>query len=163
MVRAAERLAPAENPARVIYGIIAIAALLAAESGLHETYLDTIASAAIAASLFWFAHAYAELLARRLELQEHLSVGAIWRALAHESAILRGAIVPLAVLVVGWIVGAEQQTAVTAALWAAVASLVLFEIVAGLRVHASARELALEGCAGAAMGVAIIALKIVLH
>jgi hypothetical protein len=162
-VRAAERLVPAENPARVIYGIIAIAALLAAESGLHETYLDTIASAAITATLFWFAHAYAELLARRLELQEHLSVGAIRRALAHESAILRGAMVPLTVLVVGWIVGAQQQTAVTAALWAAVASLILFELVAGLRVHASARELVLEGGAGAAIGVAIIALKIVLH
>jgi TM2 domain-containing membrane protein YozV len=162
-VRAAERLVPAENPARVIYGVIAIAALLAAESGLHETYLDTIASAAIAAALFWFAHAYAELLARRLELEEQLSVGAIWRALAHESAILRGAMVPLAALVVGWIVGAQQQTAVTAALWTAVASLILFELVAGLRVHAGARELVLEGCAGAAMGVAIIALKIVLH
>jgi hypothetical protein len=162
-VRTADRLVPAENPARVIYGIIAIAALLAAESGLHESYLDTIASAAIAATLFWFAHAYAELLARRLELQEHLSVGAILRALAHESAILRGAMVPLAALVVGWIVGAQQQTAVTAALWVAVASLILFELVAGLRVRAGARELVLEGCAGAAMGVAVIALKIVLH
>ena len=155
---------PGENPARVIYGIIAIAALLAAESGLHETYLDTIASAAIAAALFWFAHAYAELLARRLELEERLSLGAIWRSLAHESAILRGAMVPLAALVVCWIVGAPQQTAVTAALWIAVASLILFEQpIAGLRVHASARELVLEGCVGAAMGVAIIALKIVLH
>lgn len=162
-MRAAERLTPAENPARVIYGIIAIAALLAAESGLHETYLDTIASAAIAAALFWFAHAYAELLARRLDLEERLTVGALTRALAHESAILRGAMVPLAVLIVGWIAGAQQQTAVTAALWSAVASLVLFEVVAGLRARASARELVLEGCAGAAMGVAIIALKIVLH
>jgi hypothetical protein len=154
---------PAENPARVIYGIIAIAALLAAESSLHETYLDTIASGAIAAALFWFAHAYAELLARRLELEEHLSIGAIRRALAHEAAILRGAAVPLAALVVAWIVGAQQQTAVTAALWVAVASLILFELVAGLRVRASARELVLEGCAGATMGVAVIALKIVLH
>jgi hypothetical protein len=162
-VRAADRLVPAENPARVIYGIIAIAALLAAESGLHETYLDTVASAAIAATLYWFAHAYAELLARRLALEERFSPGALGRALAQESAILRGAMVPLAVLVVGWIVGAQQQTAVTAALWSAVASLILFELVAGLRVHASGRELVLEGCAGAAMGVAIIALKIVLH
>lgn len=162
-MRAAERLTPAENPARVIYGIIAIAALLAAESGLHETYLDTIASAAIAAGLFWFAHAYAELLARRLDLEERLTAGALGRALAHESAILRGAMVPLAVLAVGWIAGAQQQTAVTAALWSSVASLVLFEVVAGLRAHASARELLLEGCVGAAMGAAIIALKIVLH
>ena len=71
--------------------------------------------------------------------------------------------VPLAVLVVGWIVGVQQQTAVTAALWSAIASLILFELVAGLRAHASARELALEVCVGAAMGVAIVALKIVLH
>jgi TM2 domain-containing membrane protein YozV len=162
-VRAAERLVPEENPSRVIYGIIAIAALLAAESGLHETYLDTVASAAIAAVLYWFAHAYAELLGLRLALHERLTVGALGRALAHEAAILRGALVPLAVLAVGWIVGAQQQTAVTAALWSAIASLLVFELIAGLRAHASARELAFEGCIGAAMGVAIIALKIVLH
>ncbi len=147
----------------MIYGIVAIAALLAAESGFHETYLDTVASAAIAAALYWLAHAYAELLGRRLALRERLTVGALGRALADEAAILRGAMVPLAVLAVGWIVGVEQQTAVTAALWSAIASLLVFELVAGLRAHASARELVLEVCVGAAMGVAIIALKIVLH
>jgi hypothetical protein len=162
-VRAAERLVPEENPSRVIYGIIAIAALLAAESGLHETYLDTVASAAIATALYWFAHAYTELLGRRLALQERLTVGALARALGHEAAIIRGATLPLAVLAVGWITGVQQQTAVTAALWSAIASLVAFELIAGLRANASARELALEGCVGAAMGVAILALKIVLH
>jgi hypothetical protein len=162
-VRAAERLVPEENPSRVIYGITAIAALLAAESGFHETYLDTVASAAIAAALYWLAHAYAELLGRRLVLRERLTVGALGRALAHEAAILRGAMVPLAVLAAGWIVGAQQQTAVTAALWSAIASLVVFELAAGLRAHLTPRELALEACVGAAMGVAIIALKIVLH
>ncbi|MCW3020096.1 MAG: hypothetical protein JWN10_2404, partial [Solirubrobacterales bacterium] len=162
-VRAAERLVPEENPSQVIYGIIVIAALLAAESGFHETYLDTVASAAIATTLYWFAHAYAELLGLRLGLQERLTVGALARALAREAAIVRGAMLPLAVLAVGWIVGAQQQTAVTAALWSAIASLVVFELIAGVRAHASARELAFEGCVGAAMGVAILALKIVLH
>lgn len=147
----------------MIYGIVATAALLAAESGFHESYLDTVASAAIAAALYWLAHAYAELLGLRLALRERLTVGALGRALAHEAAILRGAMVPLAVLAVGWIIGAQQQAAVTAALWSAIASLIVFELVAGLRAHASARELALEACVGATMGAAIIALKIVLH
>ncbi len=147
----------------MIYGITAIAALLAAESGLHETYLDTVASAAIAAALYWLAHAYAELLGRRLARRERLTVGALGRALVHEAAILRGAMVPLAVLAVGWIVGLQPQTAVTAALWSAIASLVVFELIAGLGAHSSARELGLEVCVGAAMGAAIIALKIVLH
>jgi hypothetical protein len=162
-VRAAERLAPEENPSQVIYGIIVIAALLAAESGLHETYLDTVASAAIATALYWFAHAYAELLGRRLASKERLTVGALARALAEEWAIVRGAALPLAVLAIGWATGVALQSAVTAALWSAIASLVAFELIAGVRARASARELVLEGCVGAAMGVAILALKIVLH
>jgi hypothetical protein len=37
-----------ENPGSVIYGVIVIGALLAAERGRHETYLDTVGSAVIA-------------------------------------------------------------------------------------------------------------------
>lgn len=162
-MRAAERLIPEENPSGVIYGIIVIAALLAAESGRHETYLDTVASAAIAAALYWLAHAYAALLGRRLALQQRLTAGALARALVHDWSIVRGATLPLLVLAIAWITGAAQQTAVTAALWSAIASLVVFELVAGVRARASARELAFEACVGAAMGVAILALKIVLH
>jgi hypothetical protein len=163
LARAADRIGLAENPSGVVYGIIVIGALLAAESGRHETYLDTVASAAIAAALYWFAHAYANVLGSRLANQEHLSARALMGALGHDWAIVQGAALPLAALAIGWIAGVAQQTAVTAALWSTVASLVAFELIAGVRAHASARELALEGCAGAAMGVAILALKIVLH
>jgi hypothetical protein len=163
LARAAERIVPAENPSGVVYGIIVIGALLAAESGRHETYLDTVASAAIAAALYWFAHSYAEVLGSRLTSHERLSARALMRALGRDWAIVEGAALPLAALAIGWIAGTALQTAVTAALWSAVASLVAFELIAGVRSHASARELALEGCAGAAMGIAILALKIVLH
>jgi hypothetical protein len=163
LARAADRIVPAENPSGVVYGIIVIGALLAAESGRHETYLDTLASAAIAAMLYWFAHAYAEVLGRRLTRHEHLSARTLARTLARDWAIVEGAALPLAALTIGWIAGAHQQTAVTAALWSAIASLVAFELIAGIRSRASPRELALEGGAGAAMGIAILALKIVLH
>ena len=154
---------PGENPSGVVYGIIVIGALLAAESGRHETYLDTIASAAIAAALYWLAHAYAELLGRRLALHERLTARALGRALADDWAIMRGAALPLAVLAIAWAAGVAQQTGVTAALWSTIASLVAFELIAGIRSQASPRELALEGAVGAAMGIAILALKIVLH
>jgi hypothetical protein len=140
LARAADRIVPAENPSGVVYGIIVIGALLAAESGRHETYLDTLASAAIAAMLYWFAHAYAEVLGRRLTRHEHLSARTLARTLARDWAIVEGAALPLAI-----------------------ASLVAFELIAGIRSRASPRELALEGGAGAAMGIAILALKIVLH
>ncbi len=163
LARVAKRIVPEENPTGVVYGIIVIGALLAAESGRHETYLDTIASAAIAAALYWLAHAYAEVLGQRLVQHERLTAGSLGRALAHDWAIVRGAALPLAVLVIAWAAGAAQQTAVAAALWSTIVSLVAFELIAGIRARASPRELALEGAVGAAMGVAILALKIVLH
>jgi TM2 domain-containing membrane protein YozV len=162
-VRVADRLVSEENPSRLIYGIIVIAALLAAESGHHESYLDTVVSAVITTALYWFAHSYAELLGERLALQERLTWANLAGALAREAAIVRGAAVPLAALVIAWVTGATQQTGVTAALWSAIASLVAFELIAGVHSRLGVRDLVLEGCAGAAMGVAILALKIILH
>jgi hypothetical protein len=161
--RAADRVVPDDNPAGVIYGIIVIAALLAAESGQHDGYLDTLASAVIATALYWLAHAYAELLGNRLAQQQPLTAAALARALRSDWAIVRGATLPLAALLIGWAAGAAQSTAVSAALYSAIASLVAFELIAGLRAHANPRQLAFDGAVGAAMGVAIIALKIVLH
>jgi len=140
-----------------------IGALLAAESGRHETYLGTIGSAAIATALYWLAHAYASVLGRRLATHEHLSAGALLRALGHDWALVRGAAVPLVALAICWFAGATQQTAVNVALWSTVASLVAFELIAGLRSRATPGELALEVSVGVAMGMAILALKIVLH
>jgi len=161
--RAAAWVMPGENPSGVVYGVIVIGALLAAESGRHETYLDTVASAVIAASLYWLAHAYATVLGRRLSGRERLTSNSLWRALVHDWALIRGAAIPLLVLLIAWATGAAQQTAVNAALWSAVASLVGFELLAGLRSRASAGELALEVGVGALMGLGILALRIVLH
>jgi len=161
--RAIDWVAPDENPAGAIYGVIVIGALLAAESGSHESYLDTVGSALIAACLYWFAHAYASLLGRRLTTQERLTAGGLWGSLSHDWALVRGATIPLLALVCGWLTGAAQQTSVTAALWTCVATLIALELVAGVRSRASTGELALQTGAGAAMGLAILALKVLLH
>ncbi len=147
----------------MIYGVIVIGALLAAESGRHETYLDTVASTAIAAALYWLAHAYASVLGRRLSLHERLTATALLRALGHDWALVRGAAIPLVALLVAWASGASQQTAVTVALWSAVTSIVVFELIAGVRSRAAPAELVLELGVGVAMGMGILALKIVLH
>jgi hypothetical protein len=161
--RAANWLVPEANPSGAVYGAIVIGALLAAESGEHETFLDTAASAAIATALYWLAHGYATMLGRRLSDHERLTAGALVRALAHDWALVRGAAIPLLALLIAWAAGASQQTAVTAALWSTVASLIVFELIAGLRSRASAGELVLELSVGVTMGVAILALKVVLH
>jgi hypothetical protein len=140
-----------------------IAALLAAESGLHDSYLDTLASAVIAVAVYWLAHAYADVLGRRLSVHERLTARALVRALGRESAILRGAALPLLVLVLAWAAGATQQTGINAALWSAIASLFAIELIAGIRSQATPGELALDVAVGTAMAVAIIALKVILQ
>jgi hypothetical protein len=142
---------------------VVVGALLAAESGSHESFADTLGSAVIALAVYWLAHAYSDVLGRRLLAPGRLTVGLLWRALKHEWAIVEGAAIPLIALVVAWAAGATQETAVTVALWSAVASLILFELVAGIRSRATPSELALDVGVGMAMGLAIIALKVVLH
>ncbi len=154
---------PAKNPARVVYGIITVGALMAAESGHHESYADLVVSAFIATGLYWLLHAYSSVLGYRLATAEPLTAAALWHALLDEWAIVRGAAIPLLALLIAWAAGASQETGVTVALWSVVVSLVAFELIAGLRSRSSARELALEVGVGIAMGVAILALRALLH
>lgn len=156
-------LLPSENMSGAIYGMIAIGALLAAESGLRDTYLETIASAMLALALYWLAHAYADLLGQRLQTRERLTVSALGRNLLHDWAIMRGGVVPLLVLLACWTAGATQETAVTVDLWVTAGSLLTFELLAGLRARASPAELLLEGCVGAAMGIGVLTLRVILH
>jgi len=156
-------IVPDANPAGAVYGLVTIGALLAAESDRRESYAEAVASTALAVLLYWFAHAYSDLLGRRLSQREPLTAHALGWAFVRDWAIVRGAGVPLAALVFCWALGAPQTTAVSVALWTSVACIVAFEMLAGLRSRARPLELVLDGCAGAAMGMAIIALRVLLH
>jgi hypothetical protein len=147
----------------VVYGTILIGALLAAESGTHDGYPDLVGSTVLVLGVYWLAHSYSTILGRRLSYQEHLTPGALARALGHEWSIVRGASIPLLALLVAWAAGASETTGVDAAVWAAVACLVIFELLAGLRARSTPREFALEGAVGAVMGLAILALKSLVH
>jgi hypothetical protein len=161
--RLARWLLPGSNPAGAIYGQIAIGALLAAESGLHDTYLETDGSALLAIALYWLAHSYAHLLGRRLAARRRLTAAALGRALLEDWAIVRGAVAPLLALTVCWAAGASQRTGVSVALWTTAGSLLVYELIAGLRARARPAELVLEGCVGAAMGVGVLVLRVILQ
>ncbi len=162
-VRALDWALPGENPTGAVYGTITLGALLAAEDGLHDTYLETVGSVAVALVLYWLAHSYAELLGQRLATGGRLTARALGQALARDWAIVRGTSAPLLALLAAWAVSASQETAVTVALWTCAATLVAFELLAGLRARAQSGELALEVCVGAAMGMGVIALRAILH
>jgi hypothetical protein len=154
---------PERNPARVVYGVIAIGALLAAESGLHETHADAIASAAVTATLYWLAHSYADLLGRRLANAEPLTAIALGHALVREWAVVRGAAIPLVAMIIAWAAGASPETGVTIGLWSAIGGLFVLEVVAGVRARSTRRELVLETFVGSVMALGIVFLKTLLH
>jgi hypothetical protein len=118
--RALEWILPGERADRVIYGVILVGALLAAEDGVRETYLDSVLSALIATAIYWLAHSYAALLGRRLSTGDHLTLATLWRGLAKEATLLKGAALPVLVLLICWASGAREPSAVDAALWSSV-------------------------------------------
>jgi hypothetical protein len=130
---------------------------------MHDGYPDLIGSTALALGIYWLAHSYSTALGRRLSDEEHLTMGALARALGHDWSIVWGASIPLLTLLIAWAAGASETTGVNAAVWAAVACLIVFELLAGLRARSTPREFALEGGVGVVMGLAIFALKSLAH
>jgi membrane protein YqaA with SNARE-associated domain len=161
--RAIDWTQPDDNPAGVVFGLTTIGMLLAAESGLHETYLQAIGSSIVAMLLYWLAHAYANLLGRRLQTGERLTATALAQTFIHDWAIVRGAGVPLLALLIAWASGASLSSAISVGIWTSVASLIAFELLAGVRAKASTGELLLEASIGATMGLAIVVLRVILH
>jgi hypothetical protein len=156
-------LISSENPSGTIYGLLAIGALLAAESGRHETHVDTLLSGFIAALGYWLLHSYATVLGERLRGATRLDLRTLASTLSHDRALLRGAAIPLLAIVVAWIAGADQELGVRVALWTTIACIFLFELLAGLRSGAAAHEVALEASIGLLLGLSLLALRLVLH
>jgi len=156
-------LEPEENPAGVVYGTIAVGAVLATESTVRETFRETIAATVVTLVLYWLAHTYALVVGMRVQADRSLSVGGILRALAHEWAIVKGATIPVVVLFGCWAGGVSLRTAVTAGLWASAASLASFEVVAAVRSGRRSRRIYLEAIFGTALGGGLLLLHASLH
>ncbi len=162
-LRAARWLGPDVNPAGVIYGVLTVGTLLAAESTRRETYGAVIGSSALALTLYWIAETYARHLGNRLERPSEWTPAQIVAALGHEAALLKGAALPVLTTVIARAVGANLETGVTAALWTAGIELMALEVTAGLRRRLPLREMVIETVVGACLGGGILGLRVLLH
>jgi hypothetical protein len=151
------------NPAGAVYGAITVGALLAAESPRRETYVETVAAVLVAVTLYWLAHAYAALLGRRVQAGHRLTGPALRDSLLHEFPILAGAVLPLAALLIGWLGGASLSDSAVIAVWTSAATIVAIEVAAGVRARLATLQLIGQTFVGAAFGLAIILLRVILH
>jgi hypothetical protein len=152
-----------DNPAGLVYGTILIATLLSAEYSRRESYVTTVGAVLIALALYWLALAYSEFTGRRLKEGEHFTFAAFARAAKHENSVLMGAAVPLAVIVVFWILGGTLGTAVEVGVYTAAGMIVLFELLTAYWSEAGGREILGHTVVGVVMGLLIITLRVVLH
>jgi hypothetical protein len=151
------------NLAAAIYGLLAVSALLAAETPGRETYGETAGAVALACVAYWLARGYGDFVSRRVREGEPLSVRGFAQTMLREVSTVAGAAVPLLAIVLAWAAGAALSTALDAALWTAAATLVVIEVVAGVRADLSGRELLIQTLVGGALGLLVLALRLTLH
>jgi hypothetical protein len=150
------------NPGALVYGTIAVGALLAAESARRETYPKTLAAVGVTLLLYWLAHSYAEYTGHRLRSNEPMKLEELGRSAVAELSVLIGAGIPLIELAVFWAAGVDLDDAVIWSIYSSAAIVMAVELVAGLRADLSGRQLAGQTIFGALLGGLIIALRVIL-
>jgi hypothetical protein len=161
--RIADAIEMPENPETQIYGTITAGALLAAEADRHESFWQVGGSVALALIVVWFAHAYATGVAARMHSGEGRPFHNLLRGMLHELALLRGAFLPLFVLLLAGACGASLITAETAALISAAVLLVVLELLVGLRSALRPAEIVLQVAVSALIGVSVLVLRVIVH
>lgn len=153
----------ADDPGAIVYGTMLVATLLAAESPGRETYADTAGAVAVAVGVYWLARSYSEFTGERARAAEAFGLSGLRAALAGELAVILGACVPLAAVLVCWAAGARLSTAVTIAVGVAIATIVATELLLAIRSEHTGRELFVRTGLGVLFGVAILGIKLLLH
>jgi len=146
-----------------IYGTLAVAVLLAAETAEGHTYATTVEAASVTLIAYWLAHGYARGLAARLASSAPLSSDGLLRSLGRESGVLLGGVIPLSALATCWLAGVDLGLALDVSVWAAAGSLVVVELVAGLHRASRARSLVQDGVLSVTLGALVVFLRMLLH
>jgi hypothetical protein len=154
---------PDDNPAGAVYGTITCGALLAAEASEKETFVAAAGAVAVTLVLYAVAHGYAQELGQRLDEGVPMGWGRLRHLALHEASLLRGAAVPLAVMLLAGASGAGVGGAEVAGLIAAAVTLVALELIAVVRARLRRGELVVHLGIGAVLGLGILALRVLLH
>ncbi len=151
------------NPGGLVYGTILVATLLAAEPPRRETYVRTVGAVCVALIVYWLAASYAEFTGERVRDEQPFKPAAFLRAAVHELAVIYGALGPLLAVLVCWAAGAQLHTAVTVAVWTAVAIIIATEVGIGIRADLTGRQLVIQTGMGVLLGLLVVAVRVLLH
>jgi hypothetical protein len=112
--------------------------------------------------VYWLAHLHAQTLGSSLTHRHH-PLAAFRHALAETAPIVGASVVPVAVLLVSEIAGADLRAAAWIALIATIGLLTVYSYLAGARGGLDLGGRIASAAAGAAIGVLVALLKVALH
>jgi hypothetical protein len=147
-----------------IYGqILATAVVTTLSEDVAASASEIFFGVAVAMAVFWLAHVYAEAVALRLGREQPLTVSEVWAIGVREWPIIQAAAPALVALALGWFGVLPDRDCEDLAIGFGILALFGWGLVIALRSHMS-----FWGTVGAvllngAFGVAIVALKVVVH
>ena len=163
VLRVAHAVEPTEHPTEAIYGTLIAAAVIATNASGGKSGLAAFLTALVVLSLYWLAHVYSDVLGERLASRSRPGWRSIIRTALRDWALLRGALLPIAIFGATRLLFSSVETAALTALWCTVFLFGCWGFVAALRGGAKGLELIVETVACAGFGVFVIVLKTVIH
>lgn len=153
---------PDAHPAGLIYGLVVLGSVLAAESVHSSGGVRDITAALTVLLVYWLAHTYADLMGRRFEQERPLAWSDVTEVARHEWAIMRGAIVPVVAMLVAVVLGVSSWRVDEVGMITDVAMLALFAVVGGLRANLSRLALVFQVVLALSFGIFIGLIRAVL-
>ena len=147
----------------MIYGTIAVGAVLAAESTRRETFADTIEATLLILGLYWLAHTYATVVGDRLKTRETLSPDGSGGRCCTRGPSSKERPFPSPSWPCRGSPGCHCRAGVTAALWSSAAALAAFETIATVRSRVTGAQRLMQIVLGALLGAGVLLVRVVLH
>jgi hypothetical protein len=157
-----DRFGLARGGEGMITGTVVCAAVIAYGGGHAESVAHLTAAIIGTVAVYWLAHLHAVTIGRSLTHRHH-PVMAFRHALVETWPVAGASVVPVAVLLVATLLGAELRTAAWTALVATIALLAAYSYLAGARGGLDTWGRVASAVAGAALGIIVALLKVALH
>jgi hypothetical protein len=161
------RLGAGQHSSGAIYGTLVASAVLVTEAKTRDGVAEIVAVVLATLIVYWFAHAYSDLLPQRAR---HRAAGGkahalsdLGRALRSEWPIVGGSGSLLAVLLISSALGAGINTAVDIVLWFAVLELAFWGLLAARAAELRGWAVVGYSLGSAVLGLAIATLQVLLH
>ncbi|MGC5225102.1 hypothetical protein ACPW96_21245 [Micromonospora sp. DT81.3] len=150
---------------QAVYGVILVSGMIVVSGTADSTSWTVFWTVLVTVVVFWLAHVYAGTVAHHgLDHGRVLGIRESFRqALAHSWGLLASALIPSAILLLGATKAVPDPVAIWAALWTGVLVLGVLGYIAFLRRGAAWPIRVIGAVSTAAFGMAMIALKSVIH